>query len=173
MSAIAILCAQPTNPLDLQRLSACCKPLLTGFTGHERIYLTVIELGDRPATFADEKLTGVWIFRVRTADKGVNRIEAMNEIRLNQKLQCAIYSWRRCPLSAFLQDIKNVVRADRLVAVPDQLQNLFPLGGKPKIAFPADSFCRLHRRFHAAGVVVGVSGFTAVGKYFSHGAVMG
>ena len=69
--------------------------------------------------------------RIRATNVGIQRIQAMNKIRLDQEFQRPIDRWRRGPFAITTQRIENIVGADRLVAVPYQLQHPAPNTGQP------------------------------------------
>lgn len=94
---------------------------------------------------------------IRTANECVQGVKAVHKIRFNQKIQRAINCrWRSVP--AFLaQAVENLIRAYRLVAVPDQLEDSFSLGSKSQTAFAADSLRILDRLLDTIFVVVLIS----------------
>ncbi len=94
---------------------------------------------------------------VRTANESVQGVKAVNEIRFNQKIQRAINCRRRSLLPVLAQTVENLIRAYRLVAVPDQLKDSFSLSSESQAAFSADSFRILDRLLDTIFVVVLIS----------------
>ena len=62
------------------------------------------------------------IARVLAADKGVQRIQPMHQVRIDQEFQRPVDGWRCDPLAIVAEGGEDIVGAHRLVAVPDQFQ---------------------------------------------------
>jgi len=76
---------------------------------------------------------------IRTADIGIQGIEPMHEIGIDKEFERAIDGrWRGIGPVA-VQSIQDFVGPDRLVAVPDQLENALALAREPQAALPAYS----------------------------------
>lgn len=60
-----------------------------------------------------------------------------------------------------VQTLKNLIRADWLMTVPDQFENPFPLSGEPETPLLADSLRVLHRLLDTTFVVVLIGGRSA------------
>ena len=76
----------------------------------------------------DQKHAGVAFTRVGTADKGVERRDAVHQPMLLKEIQCAVNGGRRSVMTIGRQFRQHVVGAQRLVGLPDQFQNSFPDG---------------------------------------------
>jgi hypothetical protein len=89
----------------------------------QSVYIGIIELRNRPALTANQELAGVRTARITTSYKGIQGIEAMHQVRFDQKLKGPVYRGRRGPTSFPIEAVKNLVGTCRLVAIPDQFEN--------------------------------------------------
>ena len=96
--------------------------------------------------------------RIRAADKCVKRIKPVNQVGFDQKFQCPINCWWRRFVPILIQAVQDVVCADRLMTVPDQLEDSFPLSGESQATLPANSLGILHRLLDTSFVVMFVGG---------------
>ena len=102
--------------------------------------------------------------RVSTSDESVERIQPVNEVSFNKKLECAI-DRRRCrPVSVLVQPVENVVSADRFVAAPDQAKNVLSMGRKPEAPLAANAIRVSHRLLDTIVVVM----FAGLNSFGSH-----
>lgn len=116
--------------------------------------VAIIQFRDRPAFPANQKLSGVWAARVRAANECVEGIQAMDQVGLDQEIQRPIdCRWRHFAAST-IQAIKDIVRTNRLVTVPDQLQYPPALFREAKPALTADLYGRRYGLCHAVLVIV-------------------
>jgi len=114
----------------------------------------IIQLGYGPARSTDQKLTCVRNIGIRAADKSVQRIKPVNQVGFDQEFERPINRWWCRFVTISVQALKNLVRANRLVTIPDQFENPFPLSGKSETPLLADSLRVLHRLLDATFVVV-------------------
>jgi len=116
--------------------------------------VAIIQFRDRPAFPANQKLSGVWAARVRAANERVEGIQTMDQVGLDQEIQRAVdCRWRHFAAST-IQAIKDIVRTDRLVTVPDQLEYPPTLFREAKPALTADSYGSRYGLCHAVLVIV-------------------
>ena len=114
----------------------------------------IIQLINRLAGAADEELPDVRAAGIRTADEGVERIDSMHKVRLDEKLQRPIHCRRRSLQSRPVQPLENFVGTDRFVAAPDEFQHAAPLASKSQAALSADSLGIRYGCRHAMLVVM-------------------
>ena len=90
------------------------------------------------------------------ADEGVQRIDAMHQSIFLQKFQRPVNRGRRQPPAGLhrRQPLQNRIGAQRLVALPHQLQHLFAQRGEALTALLAELPRRIESGRHAAAVVV-------------------
>ena len=154
MSVVAILIAGPAQPLDLECLMRGGKSLPGRFSHDQVADVLVVEFRHRATTSADQELRTVRIIRIGTTDESIQRIQAMYQVGLYKKFQCAVDGWRSRTLPALVQAFEHVIRADRLVTVPDQFEYFAPLRRKSQASLAAYSFRILQRTRHAVVMVV-------------------
>jgi hypothetical protein len=98
-------------------------------------------------------------FRCHTANEGIERIDSMNESRLQQELQGAIDSRGSECTFALFQQSEYVIRANRSVPLPNELEDPAANGGQLQLTFLADSFGHAQRAGHAPLMIVLSAGF--------------
>lgn len=90
-----------------------------------------------------------------------------------QELQCSVDGGRcnrflslalRAHLRAELVD--KIVCAQRLVALPDQLEHLFAGVCQPRAGLLAGCFCRIHSGLYAMVMIMGATGQGRVDRFF-------
>jgi hypothetical protein len=146
----------------------CCEPLPGRPSLNQSTNLLIVELGYRPAGSADQKLTCMRNIRIGAADKCIKRIKPVNQVGFDQKFQRPINCWWRRFVPVLIQTVQDVVRADRLMTVPDQLEDSFPLSGESQATLPANSLGILHRLLDTSFVVVFISGNSAAWYGIAH-----
>ena len=140
-----------------------------GLLSDQSVYVGIIELCNRPALSTYQELARVRTARITTSYKGIQRIEAMHQVRLDQEFKGSVYSWRRGSTSFPIEAVKNLVGACRLVAVPDQLEDASAQAGEAQSAGAADQFGALERHFDTIIVVVVRRGEVNCGRRTIHG----
>lgn len=71
------------------------------------------------------------VLRVVATDKRVERGDTVNQAIFQQEIQCAVHGrWCSAAAVLFAEYAKNVVRAQRFVALPHQLQHPATQGGQ-------------------------------------------
>jgi hypothetical protein len=149
--------------LPYRRESQGCRLL-----SNQSVYVGIIELCNRPALTANQKLACVRTARITTSYKGIQGIETMHQIRLDQKLKGPVYSWR-CGSTPFpIEAVKNLVGTCRFMAIPDQLENATAQSCQAQTAGTADQFSALERHFDTIIVVVVCRGEVNCGRYPVH-----
>ena len=96
-------------------------PLLQG-----PIEQRVLDLSDATALATDEELSRVIVLRSIATQERVEGVQAVHQPRLLQELKCSIDSRRRSLLPIPAKFGKNLVRANRLMLAPHNLQNMPP-----------------------------------------------
>ena len=83
------------------------------------------------ALAADQELALMRMLRVVATDKGVKRGDTVHQAIFQQEIQRTVNGRRRGAAAVLLaEDAKNVVRAQRLMALPHQLQHPATQGGE-------------------------------------------
>jgi hypothetical protein len=116
--------------------------------------VSVVELGDRAAFPAYEKLARVGVSRVRAADECIDRIQAMNQIRFDEKVQRAINCRRRRFFPLIVDALQNIVGTDRRMTIPDELQDAAAYARKSQSLPPAQTLGSLDSGRNTVPVVV-------------------
>lgn len=114
------------------------------FAIDDRIDVRVIEFRDRATRAADQELAAVWIVGIGAAYEGIERIKSVHQVGLDEKFQGPVHGWWRCVVAIALQTIQNVIRTNRLMAVPYQLKYAPPLAGETQAFLPANQLCGLY-----------------------------
>ena len=123
---------------------------------------------DGAAGPANQKLSGMRAARVRATNECIEGIQAMDQVGLDQEFQRAVdCRWRHFPARS-IQAIEDIVCANRLVAVPDQLQYPPALLRKPKSSLAADCHRRRNGLRHTMFVIVFFAGEPLFGKCLDH-----
>jgi len=78
----------------------------------------------------------------------------VDKVGLNKELKRPVNGRWRGTSAILFEAIKNIVGADRFVAVPDQLKNPFPLSGEPQTTITADQLRVLQSLLNTAIVVM-------------------
>jgi hypothetical protein len=128
----------------------------------------IVEFRYGPAGSTDQKLARVRNIRIRATDKCVKRIKPVNQVGFDQEIKCPINGRWRSFVPVLIQAIQNVVRANRLMAVPNQFENSFSLRRESQAALPANSLGIPYRLLDTAVVVVFVIGRFAGWQGFAH-----
>ncbi len=134
-----------TQSLNLEHLMDRRKSEIGYLLLDQIINVGVIQLGDRPALPANEKLSAVRAARIGAADVRIDRIEPMDQICLDKKIQGPVNRWWRRLFSFAIDAVQNIVRADRLVAVPDEFQDTAAYSRESQSPSTTQSLCRVDR----------------------------
>ena len=119
----------------------------------------IIELDNLVAFAADEKLSCVNRFRRFAGDKGIDGIDAVDDSRIEQKLERAVHGrWGLCAFS-LLQSAQDVVGPDKGMAPCDQLEHTPTDGGELKATLSTHFLGSSHDARHAPAVIVLATGF--------------
>jgi len=86
----------------------------------------VLDLSDATTLATNKELSRVIVLRSIAAQERIERVQAVHEARLLQELKCSIDSRRRGLLPIPTKFGKNLVRANRFVLAPHNLQNVPP-----------------------------------------------
>lgn len=117
------------------------KALLAGAAPDRIDYLRIVQLGRRAAALADQELAGMPFLRMAAADIGVQRLDAVDQANLDQKVQRAVHRWRRGARVVRLQRLEDRIGADGLVPVPDDPQDVLSDFREAHASFRAEA-CR-------------------------------
>lgn len=82
----------------------------------------------------------------------------MDQVSLNQKIECSINGRRRSFVPVQLELIENLVCANRFMTVPDQFKNTLSLGSESETLLPAESLGPKYRCRYATIMIVICSG---------------
>jgi hypothetical protein len=126
------------KPLDFKHLSNCRKAKFPGFLGNELFDIDIAQLRYSTAVRADQELASVATGRIRATDIRIERIESVHQSGLNQKVERSVDGRRRSRPGVLAKACKNGVRTDRLVAVPDQLEDPSSDGSKAQASIAAE-----------------------------------
>jgi hypothetical protein len=128
---------QPTvaaQSFDLHHLADGGEAVLRRFLADQATDFAVIQLSDRAATAANQELPYVGAARIPAADECIERVEPMHQVGFDQKLECAVHRGRRCFPALPVQPLENLIRANRPMARPYELENRAPDACEPKLA---------------------------------------
>lgn len=106
------------------------------------------------AGFAEQEVTGVGSARMRAANKGVTRGNAMDQLLLQQELEGAVDRGRRRFVAFGRELVEQLISAQRPMAVPDQFQYAPAQRRQAGTAFGAEAVGRGQGVVHAVTVVV-------------------
>src|SRR5690606_20989692 len=124
----------------------------------------VFQLDGGVAAAADQELPLVWMFRMAAADEGVERSDAMDQAVLQQEIQRPVHRGRRSAAAILLAQYgQDVIGAQRLVALPDQLQHALAQCGEAHALARAERIGLGQRAADAMVVVVGGIGQWSLG----------
>jgi hypothetical protein len=146
-----------------RKSQACC------LLSNQSVYVGIIEFCNGPTLTANQELARVRTARITTSYKGIQGVETMHQIRLDQKLKGPVYGWRRGSTSFPIETVENLVGSCRLVAIPDQFEDATAQAGQAQTAGVADQFGTLERHFDAIIVVVVCRGKVNCGRCTVHG----
>jgi hypothetical protein len=108
------------------------------------------------ALAADQELALVRVLGVAAADEGVERGDAVHQAVFQQEVQRAVHGRRRRAAAVLLAEHgEDVVGAQRLVALPHQLQHAAAQGGQAQALAGAQRVGLGQCAVHAMGVIVG------------------
>ena len=81
-----------------------------------------VALFDLFACLADKKLRQMTAMAVVASDKGINRLDAMNETKFGEKIQGAVNRWRLRRANFWAQAIQQVISFNGPAILNDQLK---------------------------------------------------
>jgi len=114
----------------------------------------VLDLSDATALATNKELSRVIVLWSIAAEERIERVQAVHEPRLLQELKCSIDSRRRGLLPIPTKFGKNLVRANRFVLAPYNLQNMPPQGGEIDLLRRTHPLGGRDCAAHAARVIV-------------------
>ncbi len=131
-----ISCAITADALDFKGLLERLEAQLGRSLPDQFVDLAVVQFRDRMAFPADQELPRVWIARVGAADEGIQGVEPVDKVGLDQEIQRTVDGRRRDLAAGLVQLVEDVVSADGLVAGPDQFQHpaALPRESQPPLA---------------------------------------
>jgi zinc transport system substrate-binding protein len=119
----------------------------------------LLQLDGRVALAADQELALVGKLRLIAADEGVERGNAVDQAVFQEKIQRTVDRRRRRATTVFFaQHGEDVIGAQRLVALPDQLQHPFAQGGQAQTLARTDALRFGQGVTDAAGMVMWTRG---------------
>ena len=112
------------------------------------------ELGHVAAAVTDQEAPAVRGLGLRTTDVSVQALEPVHEAVRDQKVERAVHGRRLGRAGSAAEPVEHVVRLDRAVALPDQLEHPPAQFGQPRAA-PGAQRCRpVQRVVDAPGMIV-------------------
>jgi len=142
------------DAFNFERLAQGCEAESGCSLPNHFVDVAIIEFRDRPAFPANQKLTRMWIARIGTTDKRIERIQAVDEVCLDQEIQRPVDCRRRDLPTSAIEAVQDIVGTDRLVAGPDQLQYPPALLCEAKSSLAADLYGRRNGFRYAMLVIV-------------------
>lgn len=143
-----------TKALNFDHLSNGSESQHGGLFSNESVYIGIIEFCNGATLTTDQELPRMRTARITASDEGIQGIQAMHQIRLDQKFEGSVYSWR-CGSSSFpIEAIENLIGTCWLVTAPDELENPPAQPGQAQVSCLADQFGAFECRLDTVIVVV-------------------
>lgn len=146
--------AIPAETLDFDHLADGRKAQIRRLLLDQRVDVRIIQLCDGPTLPADQELSGMGAARVRAADEGIEGVEPVHQVCLDQEIEGSVYrGWcRSLPLA--VEALKDIVGASRFMAVPYQLEDAAAEAGEAQATLAAHRFGSRDRGGDAIVVIV-------------------
>ena len=149
---LAFAMCTDTRDLDASSFDAETDPC--GMIGYGGFDLGVIQLRSLTATATDEELRSMVKSRMVATDKGIQRIDAMDEPVPEEEIEGAVHCrWRRF-VSVQGQLLQKIVGAHRSMIGPDQLQDPAAQLGQANASLATIAFRLVQGLRHAVLVIV-------------------
>ena len=113
----------------------------------------VVDLRNGLTAAADQELGTVFAGCERAANEGIKGIDPVDQVRLQQEVQRAVHGRGRRSAAGLVQPVQYVICLHRLVALPDDLEDLPSYPGQPKPSLAAEAV-RVRQCLGDAGLVV-------------------